>query len=319
MTGCGDVMRKHSYYIVGILLIIVKTLSAEHNALYDHAFSFISGTLNNIAKEYVYEDNKVISRLDWQDTKPVPFLQLKDILRINSFFFEINLLNAIPAQGGIMEDYDFIIPDTMEPSQYSKHDGYLDKHFDLSGELGYSLYLGNWILEPALGFLYRNRKWTASDGYLQYPISGPWTGDEPKQELSGTVISYEQAVWFPMVSLEAEYIIKKIFGLRFTSKYYPYIWAETIDHHFLRDTRFYDTLEGGIGAKAGLVLRYYPRMDRNITINLGIDYERIFNLTGNTASGYIGIGDDSLLIDKNYGSRMESSTFILGVGIEVRF
>ncbi|MDR0706348.1 MAG: hypothetical protein LBF60_00535 [Treponema sp.] len=43
----------------------------------------------------------------------------------------------------------------------------------------------NWRIAPSAGFACRNRKWTAQDGFLQYPASGLWTGEDPKQELYG--------------------------------------------------------------------------------------------------------------------------------------
>jgi hypothetical protein len=47
---------------------------------------------------------------------------------------------------------------------------------------------------------------------LQYPVYGKWTGEEPKQNIAGAVVSYEQAVWFPSISLTTGYTIKNRFG-----------------------------------------------------------------------------------------------------------
>jgi hypothetical protein len=37
-----------------------------------------------------------------------------------------------------MKDYDFLVPGSDAVSHYSRHDAYLDKHFDIAGELGYT-------------------------------------------------------------------------------------------------------------------------------------------------------------------------------------
>jgi outer membrane protease len=92
----------------------------------------------------------------------------------------------------------------------------------------------NWRIVPSAGFVYRNRKWTAADGFLQYPVSGLWTGDEPKQEVHGPVISYEQALWFPVITLKAGYTLKNCFLFSAGGSLYPVMWGDTIDNHLLR-------------------------------------------------------------------------------------
>jgi outer membrane protease len=130
------------------------------------------------------------------------------------FFLLITLLSGISrlfatdiyvAIGGRMEDYDFLIAGSNEVSHYSRHESYLDKDFTGTLALSYVIRLGVWNLEPGIGFSYSNRKWSAQDGYVQYPISGIWNGNEPKQSVSGTIISYEQALWFPFISLNVAY------------------------------------------------------------------------------------------------------------------
>ncbi|MDR2052200.1 MAG: omptin family outer membrane protease [Treponema sp.] len=155
----------------------------------DFSFEAAGGVLSGATHEYVYEGDKCISRLDWKDSA-IPIVSFSGQAALLGAFFRMKMSSAVPVQNGIMEDYDFLVAGSDEPSLYSKHDAYLDKYFDSSVVLGYDLRLSNWRIVPSAGFSYRNRKWTAADGFLQYPVSGLWTGEEPKQEVYGPVISY---------------------------------------------------------------------------------------------------------------------------------
>lgn len=176
----------------------------------DLSFSFTSesGVFGGTTHEYVYEGDKCISRLDWKD-RVIPVVSFSGQSALFGMFLRLDMSFAVPIQNGTMEDYDFLAVGSDKPSLYSRHDAYLDKYFASSVTLGYDLHISNWRITPSGGFAYRNRKWTAADGFLQYPASGLWTGAEPEQKLYGPVISYEQAVWFPIITLQAGYVLKE--------------------------------------------------------------------------------------------------------------
>jgi hypothetical protein len=150
---------------------------------------------NTVTKEYVYEGEKCISRLDWIDDI-VPILSFTGQGEFSNVMIRTRIDTAVPTKSGVMEDYDFLLEGDNAPSQYSKHDAYIDKDFSCMFEAGYRLRFSGWEIQPALRFSYINRKWTAQDGYLQYPVYGKWTGDEPKQNIAGTVIGSETSVCF---------------------------------------------------------------------------------------------------------------------------
>jgi hypothetical protein len=82
------------------------------------------------------------------------------------FFLGGGILFAVPVQSGFMKDHDFPIPGSDAVSHYSRYDVYLDKHFDTTGELGYTYVPPfGWSMVLSGGFLYRNCKWTAANGY----------------------------------------------------------------------------------------------------------------------------------------------------------
>jgi outer membrane protease len=184
--------------------------------------------------------------------------------------------------------------------------------------LGYDLRVLNWRIIPSAGFAYRNRKWTAADGFLQYPVSGLWTGEEPKQELYGPVISYEQAVWFPVIALKAGYALKERFLLWAGGSLYPLMWGDTIDNHLLRSQQFYDAMREGFGGAVNIGFHYNFGGKERIALAASAGYETI-ELKGNTAMKETGVSDGTLLVAEGYGSRMESGRWTFALGFVRRF
>jgi outer membrane protease len=290
----------------------------------DVAFELNGGIQNGLTQEYVYEGEQCISRLDWADAI-VPALSIAGSVELFNVLLQARLDTALPVNSGVMEDYDFLTTGSSDPSLYSKHDAYLDKDITCTLFAAYALRVGNFELTPGVGYSYSNRKWSAQDGYLQYPVAGAWTGDEPKQAVVGTVISYEQAVWFPFISLSVGYTLNR-FGFSFTGSVSPVLKGETIDTHFMRSVRFYDTLASeifadGIAWHISLTLFYYPANQSRLAFFLRGNYEAIAGLTGSTSSGATGIdsgniaSDGTLVIDNGYRSKMERHTIGVGVGI----
>jgi outer membrane protease len=195
--------RKYAFLLAGLL-------HCFYLFAVDVTFDLSSGIKNSMTQEYVYDGEKCMSRLDWNNDI-IPVLSISRQIEFLNIMVRTSIDSAIPVKSGTMEDYGFLMADSADPSHYSKHDAYLDKDFIGTFEAGYILSFRNWKLLPTVWFSYLNRKWTAQEGYLQYPVYGPWTGTEPKQTVAGTVISYEQAIWFPFISIEARYILKNRF------------------------------------------------------------------------------------------------------------
>lgn len=283
------------------------------------------GAGSALTQEYVYEGEKCLSRLDWADAI-APALSIAGSAGFFNVMVQARIDMAVPVRSGVMEDYDFLSPGSTEPSLYSRHDAYLDKDFTGVLSVGYVFRLGAWELTPGIGFSYANRKWSAQDGYLQYPVSGMWTGDEPKQTVTGTVISYEQAVWFPFISLSVSRAFSR-FGFAVTGSVSPVLKGETIDTHFTRSTRFYDTLadenffSGGAAWDVSLALFYYPAGGKHLAFFIRGGYKVIAGLTGSASSGATGaetsfpIDNGTLVIDDGYSSKMERRAAGVSVGI----
>jgi outer membrane protease len=309
------------------LFVLLAAAPRRVSAL-DLSFEISSGLKSGMTKEYVYEGEKCVSRLDWTDdgvsvllfTGQAEFPNRRETASPKSFV-RTSLAAAVPMKSGPMEDYAFLLPGSDAPSLYSKHNAYVDKDFTGVFETGGIFRFRNWEVVPAIGLSYTNRKWTAQDGYLQYPVSGPWTGDETKQWVAGPVVSYEQLLLHLFISLSAGYTVKNRIAFTLTGSISPFVAGETIDTHFLRSTRLYDTLDGdeffskGFAWNAGLSIRYYPPRQQQLAFFIRGDYGAIHNLTGSAASGTIGINDGTLVIKQGYGAKVESSAMEVFLGM----
>jgi outer membrane protease len=307
--------RKSFNFCCFLFIFFHQFASAQNNP----SFSFTSeaGVFGGATREYVYEGDMCVSRLDWQDNA-VPAVSFSGQASLRGAFLRLKILSAIPLQNGTMEDFDFLVAGSDEPSLYSKHDAYTDKYFDSSVTLGYNLYISNWRITPSCGFAYRNRKWAAANGFLQYPASGLWTGDEPKQKLYGPVISYEQAVWFPIITLQADYVLKERLSFSASGSLYPVMGGDTIDNHLLRSQQFYDVLREGFGWGVKIDIQYNLDSGKRIALKATGGYERIA-LKGKTAMRGTGISDDKLIITEGYASHMESRQWTVTMGLVYRF
>jgi outer membrane protease len=314
---------KHPFLSVALFVFVAGVLSAV-----DYSFAIEAGLKGGMTKESVYEGEKCVSRLDWEDdsVSVLAFTGLAEFPNMRETalpkpFVRATLATAVPVISGAMEDYDFLIPGSVVLSLYSQHDAYLDKDFTGVFEMGGIFRFFGWEVVPAVGMSYTNRKWTAQDGYLQCPVSGPWTGDESKQRVSGPVISYEQALWHPFVSLSAGYTVKNRIAFTLAGSVSPFLAGETIDTHFLRSTRFYDILESGsffsngFAWNAALSVLYYPAGRKQLGFFLSGGYSAIHDLAGSTASGKTGIDDGTLVTDQGYGSKVESWSVDVSVGM----
>ncbi len=230
-----------------LVVAMVLSIHTSWTSLFQWGFEVKATLKSGSIMELVYDNNHKISQLEWRQ-QLVPHICLALPLRIWNFVINSQLSTAIPMQSGKMEDYDFLASGGAV-SHYSRHSLYVDKDLSVCTTLGYRIPLGrSCVLIPMAGIAWYNRKFTAQDGFLQYPAmtGDTWRGDEPRQPLSGSVISYEQSIWHPLISMTFMARANRgRFGL--TLDFSPYIAADTLDSHILRLQQFYDTMRGGIG------------------------------------------------------------------------
>jgi outer membrane protease len=279
-----------------------------------------SGLFWGTAHEYVLKDSEYLSHLEWQENW-TPFVSLSGKINLANFFVKAGIVFAIPGESGYAQDYDyFLIPQITDVTNYSKHTAYLDKHTDILALLGHMFYLGRWTLSPVIGIVHRDRKWSAVDGYLQYADIGTiLTENEPKVDYKGTILSYEQKMFFPVAGFRIDYKINEMFSVALDGGVYPYIWAQTIDNHFDIKKQYHDAMEGGFGGKAAVSASHSPAFNKNTVFKLNVCWEGYGLPEGDTSSGNTGSFNNSLTPDKSANSKTEGSIWSVSLGVLFNF
>ena len=301
---------------------VVTTTNSDNTAVSKKASPFggsielFTGVFYSDMIEYVFEKGRKdeLSRLEWEEHF-VPYLNLRGEFDFWNFFTCVSLITSIPVRSGYMRDYDYMLSDTGRPSHFSQHDAMFDKHLEIYPEIGWGIDIWRFYFGASAGFLYRNRKWSATGGYTQYPKQGEyWSDDLPKQEQAGTVITYEESLWAPVLSLYIDFSINERFTIGNTTSWYPYINVKTIDTHILRQTRFHDEMLGGWGILTETNVTYRPKTSDIVNFKLGFGYEGLFPNRGTSASGGLGM-DTYLGYDSEIESQLESYLFWLHLGV----
>lgn len=252
----------------------------------------LTGTRVGVARELVYSGSFTMSELVWP-FQPVLFFGSALELRTRAgLFAALDARSAFPGRSGYMEDSDYLNYDfNGDPSRthYSRHDCHTERAVTLDARAGWSFRLaGRWLLEPYLSFGLMQYKWTARDGYLQYPPQGappytPWDPAWTKVPVSGTGIIYEQTYLIPAAGLSAGTSFGERFDARFSFAFSPFVFCNDLDNHVQRtagDTDYYDYLRRGFLLEPSLSLGF--RMSPKARLSLEVSYRWIFGLLGDT-------------------------------------
>ena len=298
-------------------LVILTGASVYAEIPLDGSLQLYTGMLFGGMTEYVYERGREqeLSRLEWEENF-VPYLDLIAEFDIWNIFLRVSVLTVIPIPSGLMRDYDYKLPDSDARSHYSEHNAMFDKHLEIEPEIGCFFSVGRFSFAPGIGILFRSRKWTAVDGFVQYPAAGAWSEDTSKQKIAGAIISYEESTWFPTINLDTSFWINDRFTLGLTAVWYPYLEVKTIDSHYLRKTRFHDEMRGGMGCLAEIFLTYSPVRATGHHFIASFGYEGLFPVKGSSGIGAMGY-DNGLEWDDRYQSKMESHLFWFSIGIMI--
>ncbi len=233
-------------------------------------------------RQYVLTDEGTLSSLNWGHLFPVVAITFQ--VQPREWWFLLSGEAGIPLDQGTVQDWDFQ-PGTPNVTHYSQHDLHLDNRLGITVAAGYSFELPVCLLRPQLGFSYRRQTMTGQDGYLQYPVAGFWTGEEPKEEVNGRVLQYQLDFFMPSVSLFARFNTR--FPLTVEAGIIPYLWINAVDSHFVRLRQFNDSMHGSPGCWLELGLQVY-----SLHFSLGAEYLRAFS--GKTYRSAIGTGSSSV-------------------------
>jgi outer membrane protease len=210
---------------------------------------------------------------------------------------------GLPGYDGIMTDSDFLNGEGTK-THFSQSDGYSEGLIILDARLGWNFDVGaeetfTAKLFPYIEFQYLHFKWSARDGYLQYPPETappytPWSASEPKVPVYGTGIIYQQDYYIPAVGFMGTIPLSKSVSVTASLSFSPYLWCNDVDNHVLRLIDFYTNMQGGfmLEPRASLTVKLTPR----IGFTVDALYRYIAQLTGDIYTiqqGVAGIPDPS--------------------------
>jgi len=252
-----------------------------------------TGLMSGLVNEYVYRDDKQISRLEW-DIETIPYIDTILTFSWKWFFAEGSITASIPANSGSMRNHDYLLPDSTALTNFSEHTAFLDRFIDYSLSLGFKTSFDRLWFISSFGFQLSNRKWTARDGYYQNANFGSvLQGNEPINNISGDVVTYEQKISYFFINISPFYHFTDSFRLGAQFMFYPHIWAESIDHHIIRRTEFYDVMHGGIGGSIGIFAGIKPFPIINFEFVIGCTYEKLFKQKGSITQRAVGINSST--------------------------
>jgi outer membrane protease len=249
------------------------------------------GGLYGGAKEFVYEsDGYVESELDW----PVDYLVYSgsrlDFSIPSGFEAGLSVLSGFPGKlASSVTDSDYLNGDGVK-THYSVHDCYAERALLIDALAGYRVRTDSlFSLRIAARFLAMNFKWSARDGYCQYPTQTsapytPWTASTAKTSMYGTGIVYEQTYLAPCLDLSLGYSPIKELDLGLGIAYSPFVTCKDVDNHLIRGIDFYEDMKDGMLVEPSLSALW--RITGKASINLGFSYLLVTGLIGDTTMIY---------------------------------
>src|SRR5208337_2298533 len=194
------------------------------------------------------------------DLKPLIFTRAALALSTpGGFAASLDVRMGVPGKTGSMADSDWLNHDIngdTAKTNYSLSDCFTERAILLDAQVGWQFELANWMtVQPFLGFGFMDFKWTARDGYYQYPTSGDpvhgipyspdWSPDEPRLPISGTSIIYQQTWFLPSVGVAAKLRFGKDFSGLISCAFSPIVFCNDLDNHEFKQLDFYEYMSGG--------------------------------------------------------------------------
>jgi|GEM_PF-1008319 len=293
METCEDRIRIFVMALAALFCIAVFPAHADDSA---PAISLTTGAkfgaFYGMANEFVYNQafsaDYKDSELDW----PLePMIFTGAALSLDSrvgFFVTLDVRQGFAGTAGEMTDSDYLNGDGQR-THFSQSDSYAERANLLDLKVGWDFYRQGALRIGAFGaFSYMDFKWSARDGYLQYPTTGQpfdpanpyplWSPNETKTPIYGTGIIYETAYVGGAFGLRARYAFQGGFSVDASFAFTPIQRCYTEDNHVLRQIDFYSTLSGGFMIEPRVAVEYVllPRA----TLRLEVGYRYSWGLKG---------------------------------------
>jgi outer membrane protease len=287
--------------------VVLAALSAGLAGAQQVSFSVsaTAGVFVGGATEVVLDQGYKVSELDWPLLPVITSGLTLDLTTRVGFRAILALQKGFPGFDGSMTDSDYLNGDGVT-THFSQSDSYSEGMTILDARLGWSFRVATGggregEIFPFLSFQYLQLKWSAHDGYLQYPSEQsppytPWSASETKVPVYGTGIIYEQDYYIPAIGLTGTIPLSSSVKLTLSFTFSPYLWCNDIDDHVFRLIDFYTYMRGGflLQPQASMSFRLAPR----IGFTVDALYRHISQLTGDSyavGQGAVGYTQSGLL------------------------
>ena len=278
-----------------LALAILALLSAAPGLADDVTFTASTGAgiMYGVVREFVFgtyqNDSFAKSELDW-DLRPLIFTRAALALKTTGGFAAyLDVRMGIPGKTGVMDDSDWLNREfNGDPAQthFSQNDNFTERAILLDAKIGWDFPLASWMtFQPFLSFGLMDFKWTARDGYYQYPPQGaapytPWSPAQPKLPMSGTNIIYQQTWFLPAIGVEARFRLGQDFTGSVSFAFSPLVFCNDLDNHELRKYDFYEYMWGGPLLEPKISLEWH--VIERAWLSLAVSYRHIEGLVGTT-------------------------------------
>lgn len=260
-----------------------------------------AGVLVGASRELVLDGSYKVSELDWS-MKPLALTGSE--LRFSmptGLRASIEVRAGVPGYTGRIDDYDFLNWDG-DVTHFSEHNCFTEGALLVDALVGWHFSIGQrFALEPFGGLSIMRFKWTARDGYLQYPPEAdppftPWNpATTAKVNVYGTGIVYQQTWYIPQAGLRAAYRFGDAIEAALALGFSPYLIMFDLDNHELRLLDFKGNLSGGWLLDPSLNVSW--SFSQRARLSLEVSYRAIWGLVGDTViagAGVAGVPGDEL-------------------------
>jgi len=298
-------MKRHR---LGLIVFAFVFISSVGLPALDVSVTTSSGTLFGAAHEFVYDQNVStnykVSELDWMFQ---PIFYYGTAVHVGlplGLYVQLSARSGVNALSGPMTDSDFLNGDGVK-TLFSQSDNYTEQALLTNLAFGAEIPVSaEFVLSFSASLDYSRFKWSARDGYLQYPPSTghsyyfnsngtlvygtepPWTSNVTKTPLYGTGIVYEQQFLVPMAGASATYSPGTGFSIGASFSFSPFVFAQTTDNHMFRLINIYDSFSNGLLLEPAVDVTW--ELGRGASLRLSGRYRLISGLVGNSTWQYEG-------------------------------
>ena len=219
------------------------TTAARFGAFYGQAVEFVY----NQALSPSYENSELVWALQ-------PMVFSGAAISVDSavgLFVTLDVRQGFAGAAGKMTDSDFLNGNGQR-THFSQSDSYAERANILDLRAGWDFLKRGALSIGAFGaFSYMDFKWSARDGYLQYPPESsppftPWSPNETKTPIYGTGIIYETAYFGGSIGVRSRYTFQGGFSIDASFAFTPILRCNTEDNHVLRQLDFYSCRRSGV-------------------------------------------------------------------------